>query len=73
MKVYRKQHPDSTKRRLGVIGRLEAQLQAGTKTAKNMELVTMEGKPSNIVATLPLTEADKVRINKELVTLKLRV
>mgnify|MGYP003474632825 CR=1 FL=1 len=73
MKVYKKTHPPDTKRRKTVIGRLEAQLKVGTKTAKNMEMVTMDGKPSGIVATLPLREADKVRINKELITLKSRI
>ena len=63
MKVYRKNHPDSTKRREAVIERLNAQLKGGKKTYGNY----ISG------GTTDLTEADKVRINKELVTLKLRV
>lgn len=73
MKVFKKTHPPNTKRRKGVIARLEAQLKASTKTAKKMELVNLDGSPSNVVATLPLTEADIKRIEKELLILKTRI
>ena len=63
MKVFKKQHPDSTKRRLGVIGRLEAQLKAGLKPTK--------GDTTGVTAVV-LTDVDKVRINKELTILKQR-
>ena len=72
MKVYRKNHPDSTKRREAVIERLNAQLISGVKTAKG-DVAPTNGHTHHIVGAIPLTEADKVRINKELVTLKLRV
>lgn len=62
MKVFRKQHPDSTRRRLGVIERLEAQLRSTLKPVKGDKLG----------GTIALTEADKVRINKELTILKTR-
>lgn len=66
MKVFRKTHPADTKRRKAVIGRLEAQLLKGTKPAYE----AVEGK---ILTEISLTEADKVRINKELVILKSRI
>lgn len=62
MKVFRKSHPDSTKRREGVIGRLNNQLKLGTKVPKG-----------SIVSTEELTPGDIARINKELETLKKRI
>ena len=60
-------------RRKLVIERLENQLISSVKTAKNMELITIDGKSSNIIATLPLTDSDISRIKKEIETLKTRV
>ena len=63
MKVYKKAHPDSTQRRLRVIGRLEAQL------VKGMKPIDGEWKHYEVA----LTETDKTRINKELTILKSRI
>lgn len=62
-----------TNRRARTLQRLENQLVSGVKTAKNMELVNLDGSPSNIIATLPLTEQDIIRINKEISVLKTRI
>ena len=63
MKVFRQVHPHDTRRRLGVIGRLEAQLKSGKKIFGNY----ISG------GTTDLTEDDKTRINKELTTLRSRI
>lgn len=60
-------------RRTRTLQRLENQLISGVKTAKNMELVNLDGSPSNIIATLPLTEQDITRINKEIAVLKTKI
>lgn len=38
-----------------------------------MKLVNLDGSPSNIIATLPLTEQDITRINKEIAVLKTKI
>lgn len=73
MKVYRRTHPDSTKRRKAVIERLEAQLKLGIKHMEPKFLVDFHN-PNDIGdGTLPLTDADKLRINKEITILKSRI
>lgn len=62
-----------TNRKKLALSRLESQLISGVKTAKNMELVNLDGSPSNIIATLPLTDSDIIRINKEISVLKTRI
>jgi len=63
MKVFRKSHPDSTRRRKAVIERLETQLKLNTKVPKG----------SFGAFTSELTLGDITRINKELETLKKRI
>lgn len=60
-------------RKKSALQRLENQLIRGVKTAKNMEIVNLDGSPSNIIATLPLTDSDINRIKKEIEILKTRV
>lgn len=64
MKQFKRQHPDATRRREGVIKRLEAQLKSGTKPDYIANIT------NNYI---PLTDSDKKRIEKELLILKSRV
>ena len=73
MRVFRKQHPDSTRRRIATIERLEKQLTAGTRPPK---LVAYDGAGIGVshdsTTPLPLQPTDVIRIKKELAVLKQR-
>lgn len=66
MKVFKKTHPPNTKRRKGVIQRLEEQLKRGTKPAT-------KGRNGAAEEMIPLTPGDIARITKEIETLKKRI
>ena len=60
-------------RRKGAIDRLEAQLLSGIKPQKNLEAMYVLAKTNGLHGYLPLSESDKIRIQKEISILKSRI